>query len=500
MATVVGLRREKKTIITDEYQVIEIVDGQQRITTLILLLKSIEKTLDASGHVERRTETELNELLIKQDDTSLLLLQTNHDHSEFFAHYIRSGIVPGDSDVSTLADRHLVEAMRQCEEFVGQWMARGRGVVELYGHLKNRLTFIFHEIGEEKLVYTVFEVLNNRGLSVSWFDRLKSMLMAVVFEAETGNQVEIIDELHDLWSKMYQVLGVRLGLSSEALRFAATLRSGSLPNRVLSEEDSVELFRASGEQPRDVVETAQWLLDVTREVDSIASMERLAHTVTRISQARLLASAILIRSRQWDESDKESVLTRWESVTFRIYGLHKKDARTAVGDYVRLSWKTINESLSASEVMDDLEAIGTDYPINEIVEELRVADWYSTRKDEVRYFLWKYEEYLAKENGQNFTNEQWDRIWKRSPAETIEHILPQSTGRDYVHWLGNLLLLPPGLNSKLGARGPKSKAEEYRKTGLLIADDVASYSGKWSKQKIVERGDRLLEWATQCWG
>jgi len=37
MATVVGLQRERKTIHTDEYTRLDIVVGQQRLTTLILL-------------------------------------------------------------------------------------------------------------------------------------------------------------------------------------------------------------------------------------------------------------------------------------------------------------------------------------------------------------------------------------------------------------------------------------------------------------------------------
>ena len=48
MATVVGLRRDKVSILTKDHQVIEIVDGQQRITTLILLLKAIAITLHKS--------------------------------------------------------------------------------------------------------------------------------------------------------------------------------------------------------------------------------------------------------------------------------------------------------------------------------------------------------------------------------------------------------------------------------------------------------------------
>ena len=45
MATVVGLTREKKQIIADQFTVVEIVDGQQRLTTLIILLKAIQRRL-----------------------------------------------------------------------------------------------------------------------------------------------------------------------------------------------------------------------------------------------------------------------------------------------------------------------------------------------------------------------------------------------------------------------------------------------------------------------
>jgi uncharacterized protein with ParB-like and HNH nuclease domain len=45
MATFVGLSRkaEKQQIIADQFSVIEIVDGQQRLTTIIILLKAIQK-------------------------------------------------------------------------------------------------------------------------------------------------------------------------------------------------------------------------------------------------------------------------------------------------------------------------------------------------------------------------------------------------------------------------------------------------------------------------
>jgi uncharacterized protein with ParB-like and HNH nuclease domain len=45
MATFVGLIRkgDERRIVADQFSVIEIVDGQQRLTTLIILLKAIQK-------------------------------------------------------------------------------------------------------------------------------------------------------------------------------------------------------------------------------------------------------------------------------------------------------------------------------------------------------------------------------------------------------------------------------------------------------------------------
>ena len=66
--------------------------------------------------------------------------------------------------------------------------------------LRNQLSVIFHEIEDEGLVYTVFEVLNSRGLDVTWFDKLKSLLMAVVFEhGDAGGRSDTLDELHNIW-------------------------------------------------------------------------------------------------------------------------------------------------------------------------------------------------------------------------------------------------------------------------------------------------------------
>ena len=511
MSTVVGLERGKENIWSNVYKKIDIVDGQQRITTLILLFKAISKELDRSIDEEKATGEEIDKILVKPNKLTTLLLQTNHDQSEHFANYIRwekYNEEPNSAEI--LADRELLLAIKECEVFVKRWKDKGNSLMDLCTHLKNQLLFIFYAINDEGLVYSVFEVLNSRGLPVSWFDRLKSMLMAVVFEQKDDSTTDdTIAEIHRLYAKMYRIIGLRLGLSTESLRFAATLRSDSSPSRPLSEEDAVQLlFDQSEDNPHSVIKTANWIKSVTEAVDKLTRDHR-RNAVTRIAQARLVAVAINLRSERegregrtpLTENEMAKLLRRWENVTFRIYGLYSKDARTAVGDYVRLAWRIENDQLSFDDIMKGLSEIGERYPPDEAAKELKKINCYDWGES-LRYFFRRYEEYLGKKSGQSFDNEQWNRIWESSVSDSIEHIQPQNTGVRYVHWLGNLMILPPGLNSELRDAKPKEKASAYEKMGLLMAQEVAkqiSTHGKWTEAMVIEREKKLIEWAAKEW-
>ena len=122
--------------------------------------------------------------------------------------------------------------------------------------------------------------------------------------------------------------------------------------------------------------------------------------------------------------------------------------------------------------------------------------------------LFRYEEKLAKDKGQSFSNEQWSRIWVASAAKSIEHILPQSKGATergkpglYVHRLGNLTLLPLGLNSELSNRDPKDKLDAYIDTGFLCTTEVAKTIEKegWGEKQAEEREQKLLDWIESVW-
>jgi uncharacterized protein DUF262/uncharacterized protein DUF1524 len=497
MATVVGLESGKTVIATREHQVVDVVDGQQRLTTLILLLKSLSKAL-AQRQQDNPVAKELEQLLVKPDRVSSLLLQTNHDSSNYFQNYLRTGEHPESSRARTLADKELLRAIEECESFVTEHSDDVRSSEDLVSLLRNRLKFVFYEIDDEGQVYTVFEVLNSRGLEVSWFDRTKSILMGMVFDSEEGNRKQVIDEIHDEWTEIYRCIGLRLGLSVESLRVAATLSLSECPSKPLGEEDAAETLKLISEGGLDkIIATTKWLHQVTESVDKLHK-DRRRNAVTGIGQARLVAVSIHLRS-DLTSSEKERILDRWERVSFRIYGIMGNDARTAVGDYVRLGWRIRNKRLPSKEILSELESIGSKVSIQDAVKELRKVDCYTYWQSELLYFLNKYEEHLSRVSGQVFSNEQWNRIWEANASDSIEHILPQSDNKEYVHWLGNLTVLPPRLNSQLGKKRPVEKGESYRKTGLLVTGEVLDQLPKWGKTQIEEREDRLVKWAEREW-
>ena len=187
---------------TDDFEIMEVVDGQQRLTTLILLFKAIAQNLDLTHKEEKAQKDELDRLLVKGDDINLPLLQTNHDKSAYFIDYLRKGKVPDLSKATSLADHALANAINRCEGFVAQWAKSGKSLLALSRLLKNRLEFTFHEVGDEALVYTVFEVLNSRGLEVAWLDRTKSALMAIAFEDKKTKNKTQSNKASRLWSQM----------------------------------------------------------------------------------------------------------------------------------------------------------------------------------------------------------------------------------------------------------------------------------------------------------
>lgn len=499
MATVVALARNTLRIGADEFRMVELVDGQQRLTTLVILLKAIEKALLTEDLASAKAKIGLIDLLVKGDEHSLILLQTNHDSSHVFTDYIRRGEIRKEL-VVTAADASLVEAMEDCENFVAGWGDRGT-LVDLLATVRNRMSMILHEITDESVVYRVFEVLNSRGLDVKWVDKLKSQLMASIYEyVPADTRGEGLSEMHTIWQDIYRAIGLRDDHADEALQFAGTFAREQAPNRILPEEDAArEMLRKGGEALKTIIEAGRHLERVNRLVHELHGDVR-RRAVVKILHARFVGVAIMLRG--FDEATRDDLLARWERTTFRLFGLARLDARSYVGDYVRLGHEIITGALGSKVVAERLEALSKDYDIGEVMQlKTYWDDWYS-RAEETRYVLFRYDEQLAKQAGEQINTFEWNKIWTTDSAKSIEHIKPQHTEVSYLHNLGNLTMLPPGVNSSLGGLPPNEKASSYVSCGLkgTVAVGRSIHGGlEWNEVAVQARCEQLERFIRSYW-
>lgn len=499
MATIVGLGRDTRTIGADEFKTVELVDGQQRVTTVVILFKALEKALDKRLSVEAKVKRELADLLVKGDSHSLLLLQTNHDSSTIFTDYIRKGVVTHKA-VKTASDSNIRDAIADCEKFVSEW-GKSNDLVELAGLLRNKLSLIYHELSDEAAVYRVFEVLNSRGLDVKWIDKLKSQLMALIYEhADSSGRAEAIREMQVIWQEIYRVLGLRGDLGDEALRFLGTWLKPDRSNRIVGQEEAFQTAALKAEQNfSSIMDVGRKLKDVTSAVEELNSNVRL-NAVTRILHARFVAVAVNLSNYQ--ESDKKEILSLWEKVTFRIFGLGGADSRNKIGDFVRLGYNIYRGKIKTVDVLEELRRIGSDYKIADVVAEKDWSHCYEGWTEELRYLLFRYDESLSQRASERLNASQWNKIWAAEASKSVEHISPQSRGGKYVHSIGNLTMLPPSVNSALQDKPPTEKAKHYIECGLrgtAAVGRLLEKKGKWGKAEILSRSDEIQKFIMKEW-
>ena len=517
MATInVYDRNEPLNIGTDEYVQYDVVDGQQRLTTLVILLKAIAIT--AAKGQERESQTiahEITSLLVKDDQYRTILLQTNHKSRELFQDYLCHGASPTEGQQDVLATKAVADAIRDCGDFVRTWVdssngeSIGKSLTNLVSHLKNRLTFILHAVGEKRHVYTVFEVLNSRGLLVSWLDRLKSMLMDRACTTDGGDT--LVQELEGTWAEIYRVMGLR-DLGPEVVRFSGILHTGA---KELSEEGSVRRLLQHVDDGQNqkraarIREIAQLILNVTRASDRISG-DRRRRAVLDIAHVRIVAAA----STEWlspkyTVDERRAIERKWENVAFRIFGLARRDARVHKGEFTGIA-KRMRQQEDPQRILRSLDEIGSgEYAVDTVAENLRnqkVYGWWLSNS-ELGYLLYKYEEYLARER-KSWDPElaaAWKKVWTEGPEQSIEHISPQSAEEEWRDHLGNLLLIPLKVNRELQDKSPKVKAQDvYMPCGGESAREVAQWirnnDGKWTLEGVTWREDRLLKWAKREWG
>ena len=482
MATIVGQAPMGGTTRSARRKELVLVDGQQRLTSLVILLRAVLKNLPEQQSSDS-VRNQLESLLLPRGGEGPPCLRTNHDPRHILKNYLQTGSSPpalARGRRGFIEDNTIATGTTVAEEWA---KAHSSNLEEIAETIQNKLTFVLQVMDQGADVYRIFETLNSRGLEVGTLDKVRAHLMGVVHRNARGqSRAGATAEIQQVWKEIYDQCDQPRLDQDETVRFAARLFSDAAGAKVPGDREAIRIIHADcAKSISNALEWSRRLLTVAKAERQLMLEPHLAGIIN-IVQARLAAVAICIRFAR--PAERDQALAVWERVAFREFGLLKADARSFVGEFVKFAREVVNQRLSLRDVTEALlEIRKNDNRRNSVLIDAFVSrDLYTHQPRFVKYALYKYELSLRQRDSCDVQELRAD--WPSDPEDTIEHVRPRSSVKRSqwddpfgINSIGNLVLLPGKTNSSLQATDPNgvernSKADAYKASEMLHTIEV----------------------------
>jgi hypothetical protein len=543
------------TVTTQDGQTLkiyDIVDGQQRMTTLVILLDAIRRELETIP-ARKALADGLKRTYIATLDTEgqpHVKLTLNSDTRDFFERHVIA-----DAQGNQLPSIQSSVRLAAAKKFFARLLQDNRKpygddkfnawLLDLVKKITSGLKLTVYEVKQEADVGVIFEVMNNRGKILSEMEKVKNYLLYLVSKIPLKAAPKLGQDINHAWSNILgRLMASHLGSSGHENQL---LRSHWItvydPDaRNWAGVDSVkEHFPRLNCRtcPAEIVEGVRKYVTTLDDFAvaycelfspgssttfgqfSDAVKQKLQHAVNKLVklgvQVSFLPLFAAIRMKlPSDAASCLSYLELCEKYAFRIIRFHERRANAGQSWLFRQGNALYAGRTTLEEVLPQMSATLLYYsPQTRFREELtRQDDWYNWYG--IKYFLYEYEEYLAHKAGLAITL-PWQQfvVGDRKKPKTIEHILPQTPTPKYwqqrwtaeqrkrlTHDVGNLCITFD--NSSYGnkafpdKRGAAGQHGCYANSTLHMEKALCAHSD-WTETELLARRKEMVEWALKRW-
>ncbi|MFP6230018.1 DUF262 domain-containing protein [Helicobacter pylori] len=518
-----------------ESSAFEIIDGQQRLATSLILL----------GLLAKITQN-------KDPKYSLINLEPILSYKYYGLSEAFRAITEEEKDLerfqTSFYAKNLIDAYAFFKGKISDTPVEA--LEKMFDALIKKMLFSVVELNDNRIdPFSSFETINNRGKDLSTLELFKNRLHFVAHKICDGKKLEKLqNEINDTYTRIYYDLRHFKDDHLEGFlkHFVAYYygEKGDFKKRLLEMEFNAHKRYTDNTNFDDEYERIDDLLfylsysskvwhflhtldeksialifddnrklemEITPKMRSLLDKMRRLNALSDNAFLPLLLSLFTIQlvgrsanEQPYTTQELEALLEYLERFGFLIYGVAGKN--TPKNEWIELAFEAFKafrygEENIAIEKLPTLEKSFFNRQGNSTLELLEESihskknteKWYQWGKA-LNYLLYEYELYHNPETTLNFD----------SSIESIEHILPQKPDQGYsakekswaknphiVHALGNLLLIPKNANSSLSNKPFEEKRKEYLK-GSYSEKEVAK-NASFGVAQIKERSEKLLD-------
>ena len=502
---------------TQNDKTFDVIDGQQRLTTLSIIVLAILRNLKRL--IEAGQDSEQNQLRLDQirssyigylDPVTLVAsskLTLNRNNNDYYQTYLvpllalpQRGFKASEHAMRKASDWFEKRVLEFANTATNAETSTGVALAKLLESICDKLFFTVITVSDELNAYKVFETLNSRGVRLSATDLLKNYLFSVLHrDSVHENEMSAMD---DRWERLVS----RLGETDlpDFLRIHWMSRNGLVRQS--------ELFKIIRLRINKRAEVFSLLNALDSDVDpylGLTSPENSDWSPELKDSASLLRMfgvrqpyALLIAARRvLSSGDFTSLLKIIVNISFRYNVIGTMQAGEQERVYsdaaARLSAGTIVDLASLVEALRPVYSSDAAFKAAFASKELKTTQSRNNRI--VRYILCNLERQAG--GGDH------DRD---SATFTVEHILPQNADGGWdqfseietdanIYRLGNMTLLETSLNRDIGNAAFETKLVAFADSMFETTKKIAVDNDDWTPQRVNARQNAMAKVAISIW-